>query len=123
MKIYVAGKNISRAISVMDRLRDAGHAITYDWATDFDNAEKLDEEQTQKLAIDERIGVKDADLLVYLWESDQESARYEAGMAMGLGKPVVVVAQHDSLFFHLPEIQKVSSDEQIVSAIKRLPPQ
>jgi nucleoside 2-deoxyribosyltransferase len=119
MKVYVAGKDISRAVSVMKKLRDAGHTITYDWATDFDNAEDLDKKRTQELASDELAGVKVADCLVYLWEKDQESARYEAGMAMGLGIPVLVVADHDSLFFHLSAVQQVESDDQITDTIEQ----
>ena len=119
MKVYVAGKDISRAISIMNTLRCAGHTITYDWATDFDSMEDFDEKWTQELASDELAGVKAADCLVYLWEADQESARYEAGMAMGLEIPVLVVADHDSLFFHLPTVQQIESDDQITDAIEQ----
>ncbi|MCH8069161.1 MAG: hypothetical protein IID16_07865, partial [Candidatus Marinimicrobia bacterium] len=53
----------------------------------------------------------------YLWERDQESARYEAGMAMGLGKPVIVSGKHDSFFFNLPNVHRIASDSEIISAI------
>ena len=119
MKVYVAGKDTSRAVSVMKKLREAGHTITYDWATDFDNAEDFDAKRTQELASDELTGVKAADCLEYLREEDQESARYEAGMAMGLGIPVLVVADHESLFFHLPAVQQVESDDQITDVIEQ----
>jgi nucleoside 2-deoxyribosyltransferase len=120
MKIYVAGKDISRATAVMETLKEAGHTITYDWAHDFDSAEDFDEKQTQELAVAERKGVQAADVLVYLWEDDQESARYEVGMAMGLEKPIVVVAQESSLFFWLPEVTHVDSDEEIIDALKAI---
>lgn len=109
--IYVAGKDIERAKSVMRTLQEAGHTITYDWATDYS-----DENPAEKAAA-ERESVQAADILVYLWESDQESARYEAGMAMGLGKPVVASGDVDAFFFLLPEVHCVQSDEQIVEVI------
>jgi len=112
MKIYVAGKNLERARLVMNMLRDCGHHITYDWATNFRS------NKPQEKSFKEREGVRDADLLVYLWESDQESARYEAGMAMGLGKPIIVSGKSGSFFFHLPEVHCVNSDESIVGYIK-----
>ena len=71
------------------------------------------------MASDELAGVKAADCLVYLWEADQESARYEAGIAMGLGIPVLVVADHDSLFFYLSTVQQIESDDQIIDAIEQ----
>lgn len=87
-----------------------GHEITYDWVTDYS-----EDDQATK-AFDEREGVRSADALVYLWEEDQESARYEAGMAMGLGKPVVAVG-HEAFFFLLPEVVSVKSDKDIISAL------
>jgi hypothetical protein len=64
--------------------------------------------------------VCDADMLVYLWAPNQESARYEAGMAMGLKKPVIVSGKSDAFFFQLPNIYCVSSDDEIVQKIKEL---
>src|SRR3989344_5964569 len=103
MRIYVAGKNIERARSVMKDLHDAGHEITFDWLTDIEN----EKDPVGKAAL-ERKGVQEADALVYLWEHDQESARYEAGMAMGLQKTVIVSGSHESFFFSLPEVTAVS---------------
>lgn len=111
MKIYVAGKELKRARAVMKMLRDSGHQITYDWVSKFSGDNPKDR------SVDELKGVQEADLLVYLWESDQESARYEAGMAMGLGKPIIVSGKHDSFFFNLPNIHRVDSDDRIISAI------
>jgi hypothetical protein len=109
-KIYVAGKELGRARTVMSALRGAGHEITYDWATHYSDGDSLK-------ASEELQGVRDADVLVYLWESDQESARYEAGMAMGLGKKIIVSGSAGSFFFKLPNIFCVPSDEEIVAAI------
>jgi hypothetical protein len=113
-KVYVAGKDIARAGAVMDAVRTAGHEITYDWATDYS------EENPRAKAEAERDGVESADMLVYLWESDQESARYEAGMAMGQRKPVVVSGNTEAFFFGLADVHPVGSDDEIVSRLKEL---
>ena len=76
MQIYVAGKDLKRARNVMDALISSGHKIAYDWVT------HIDEGPTKAKAILEAQAVRDSDFLVYLWEPTQESARYEAGMAM-----------------------------------------
>lgn len=114
-KIYVAGKDLERAQSVMDMLKQNGHTITFDWVTGI--KDEKDEELPQR-ALDEREAVQQSDLLVYLWESDQESARYEVGMAMGLNKPIVVSGFKNKLFFlSLPEVTCVENDEDIISVL------
>lgn len=115
MKIYVAGKNLSRAGRVIDLLRNAGHEITYDWVAAIDDASDL-----IKKAYDEREAIKNCDALVYLWENDQESARYEAGMAMGLNKMVIVSGKESAHFFALPNIIIVKSDERVLDALNPL---
>ncbi len=114
MKIYVAGKAIERARAVMDALTAQGHTITYDWIA------TLSAGPTKEIAIKEAEAVRDSDLLVYLWEGDQESARYEAGMAMGLEKPVVVSGNSEAFFFKLPNVYCVESDELIVAKVGEL---
>ncbi len=111
MKIYVAGKELKRAKAVMKVLRDSGHQITYDWATKFSGDNPVDR------SADELKGVREADLLVYLWEPDQESARYETGMAMGLGKSIIVSGKQNSFFFHLPNVHCVDSDDKIIPLV------
>jgi hypothetical protein len=118
-KIYVAGKNLQRARSVMEMLRKEGHAITYDWIVGIEN--ETDSIKKSK-AFDEREGVRKAEVLVYLWESDQESARYETGMAMGLGIPVIVSGKHESFFFLLPEVVQVKKDESIIGVLGKIKP-
>ncbi|MBI2063725.1 MAG: hypothetical protein HYT65_01895 [Candidatus Yanofskybacteria bacterium] len=110
-KIYVAGKNLARARLLMDMLRGRGHEITYDWATSF-SAENPNEK-----AVEELEAVRKADMVIYLWEFDQESARYEAGMAMGLGKPIIVSGGPNSFFFKLPDVYCVERDNQIMEVV------
>ncbi len=113
-KIYLAGKDMDRARVVMDALRDSGHTITYNWIV------SIVEGPSKEIAILEAEGVRGADLLVYLWESDQESARYEAGMAMGLQKPIIVSGKNDAFFFQLPDIYCVENDEEILKKINEI---
>lgn len=115
-KIYVAGKNLERARFVMDTLIENGHFIIFDWVKDIKN-----EKDPFQKARDEREAVKQADILVYLWESDQESARYEAGMAMGLHKPIIVSGFKNKLFFlSLPEVINVLDDSEIISVLEKI---
>ncbi|MFA5013059.1 MAG: hypothetical protein WC520_00650 [Candidatus Paceibacterota bacterium] len=113
-KVYVAGKNLKRAQAVMDALRKDGHIIAYDWVA------LIEEGSTKEKAIIETQAVRDSDVLVYLWEDNQESARYEAGMAMGLKKTIIVSGKLDSFFFQIPNVHCVNSDEEIIQRIAEL---
>jgi nucleoside 2-deoxyribosyltransferase len=117
VQVYVAGKNMERAKSVMDAIRQNGDSVIFDWLIDL--KEETDISNIDK-AFKEREGVRNCDILIYLWESDQESARYEAGMAMGLGKPIIICRKHKSFFFNFPEIITVGEDSEIIPAIKKL---
>ena len=113
-KIYVASNEVPRAKKVMDALRGAGHSITFDWTIDI---EKGDEQDKVEKPLKEREAVRECDVLVYLWKDNQESARFEAGMAMGLRKKIIAVTDHKAWFFALPEIIQSDSDDQIIAAI------
>lgn len=117
MKIYVAGNNLERARKVMDTLVDKGHTITFDWVADIEN----NSNPAEKVII-EREAVKEADVLVLLWAMDQESARYETGMAMGLHKPIIVsgFTKNGKWFTLLPEVISVDNDEDIILALESL---
>ncbi len=114
-KIYVASNEVPRARKVMNKLIDAGHSITFDWTTDIET-----ESEQDKIGkpLRERKAVIECDILVYLWKDNQESARFEAGMAMGLQKRIIAVTNHEAWFFALPEVIQISSDDDILSAIK-----
>lgn len=119
-KIYVAGKDIERARKVMEALEKNGHLIAFDWVDDWLNDKNS--KGTAKLAIAEYKAVKDSDGLVYLWEPDQESARYEAGMAMALDIPIVVSGNREAFFFQLSNVHVVDSDESVIKKINELFP-
>jgi hypothetical protein len=110
-KIYVASKKIPRAREVMKMIREAGYEITFDWATDYH------EDNWDEYAQKEREGIQKCDIFVYLWCEDAKSARYEAGMAMGLNKLVIASEAPDSFFYHLPNVVRIQSDSEIVNTI------
>ena len=116
--IYVAGKNLERAKSVMDMLIANGHTIAFDWVAGIPDEQEKDFPERARI---ERSAVQNCEILVYLWESDQESARYEAGMAMGLNKRIIVSGFKKKLFFlSLPEVVSVGGDNEILGALNSL---
>lgn len=114
-RIYVAGNEVERARKVMKGLAAAGHTITFDWTTDIEGETAQDKVGKP---LKEREAIIECDALVYLWKDNQESARFEVGMAMGLKKKIIVVTNHQAWFFALPEVIQVNSDSQILAAIE-----
>lgn len=110
MLIYVAGKDRRRAQAAAASLIEAGHRIQCRWW----------EDAFRYTPAEERDFISDSDALVYLWEGDQESARYEAGMAMALGKPIVVVHRDPQWFLTLPNVVSCSDDVHVVNALTAL---
>lgn len=105
---------MNRAQAVMKDLIAGGHSITYDWVSQMPTG------PTAEKALNEANAVREADILVYLWETNQESARYEAGMAMGLEKKIVVSGNSDAFFFQLPNIHCLESDKDILQKVNEL---
>jgi hypothetical protein len=105
----------------MDELRAHGHTITYDWVADYtEHDEGHVEEHAREAAASERAAVQASDVLVYLWEEGQESARTEFGMALGINIPVIAVGQHEAFFYLLPEVRRVATDAEIADALRSL---
>ena len=113
-KIYVASNEVARAKKIMEELISAGHTITFDWTINID---KQTEQDKIDKPLKEREAVRDCDILIYLWKENQESARFEAGMAMGLRKKIIAVTDHKAWFFALPEVIQIDSDDQILSTV------
>lgn len=113
-KIYVASNEVPRAKKVMEELIVAGHSVTFDWTIGIEN--QTEEDKINK-PLKEREAVRECDILVYLWKENQESARFEAGMAMGLRKKIIAVTDNKAWFFALPEVVQIDSDNKIIAAI------
>lgn len=107
MRLYVATSfsNIPEARRVMATLREAGHTITHDWTH-----EKLDPawpkaqqaEYLQSCGARDFLGVTQADVVVLVNHAKSRDAMAEFGVALGLGKKVVVLypERRSSVFFH-----------------------
>jgi len=93
MKFYVAGKwqdrkNIRK---LMDKIQNLGHAITYDWTIDEENAAGYPVLNT----INDTRGVQICDAYVgrFVEENHYRGALVELGIAMGLSKKIYVIGR------------------------------
>lgn len=133
MKIYVAGKtqDVEKVRTIMRIVKRLGHEITHDWTVKLDQvmlqrgrrdlAPETMEQQEREMAIADREGVRDADvLLVVSSEHALVGTLIEAGMALGLGKQVILVKAPmesfpASVFWHLPETLLATTNEDSIA--------
>lgn len=120
LEIYVAGRfrEYKKVRAVIDEVEAIGHNITHDWtrSTEFDDrgeplvpvvgsAESLTPLDAKKYAVDDREGVRQADVVILL--ADDEGiygALIEAGMAIAWNVEVWVVNPvRSSVFWYLHE--------------------
>lgn len=115
MDIYVAGKTNDwpRVRQVQEFCERLGHRITYDWTKTVERVGPdacttggVDEEFRRECAIEDQRGTREADLLIMLCSGGLCGTLIEAGMALGLGTPVLVIGEpeRNSVFFALDEV-------------------
>lgn len=109
--VYVGSSllNANQASEVMQRFRDAGVDITYDWTPLV--GQKFSDEQLGKYGIEEINGVKNADLF-FMLSPARHGTHVELGIALASGKPVVMVDDphaEKKTFYFVPNVFRFSS--------------
>ena len=116
-KIYLAGKweERKRVRILMNIIESYGHEITCDWTA---HTSGLD---LTKHAVDDIVGVQDADIYIVLAKRDlnYKGAFCEFGAALGLNKPVFVIgdAMDSCIFMNHPLVTKVQSLQEVLDEL------
>lgn len=121
MKVYVAGSSgeLFRVRRAMDRLREAGVAITFDWTREVElvgtanpkGATKADRIGWAKADLS---GVANADLLLVLVSPDPaRGAYYEAGYAKANGVPTIFAGETTQSIFCSLGAEFAEDDEAV----------
>jgi len=124
--IYVAGKtdDWERVRRVQESLTELGHMVTYDWTVnvedDVDTGLEANDRTRREWADDDQMGVKQADLVIFLVDSEGLSGTLiELGMALAYEKAIIVVGEpeRNSVFFSHANILKVAHEDDILSVV------
>ena len=129
VKIYIATKfeNQDEFHQLKRMLEACGHVVTHDWTKEScDNAPpgKLEEYKTD-CALNDVEGVHNADLLVLIpYHKPMAGAFVEFGIAVALGKPVVLVKRagvffQDNIFYSLPDVTPLPDFESVVTFVNQ----
>lgn len=113
-------------------LKAHGHEITLDWTVEAaDGKTGIDRQNYLALcAARDLNAVRRADVVIFIdvENTTMRGAYIEAGAALGLGKPVIVVGAKPGtldlpgscIFFALPEVHKVATDIEAVGIVDAL---
>jgi len=128
MKIYIASKfeNQDAFRALKEELEQAGHKITHDWTREevFANSRTLKQDLAMFANLDFN-GVTSCDALVLLAAPKMAGAFVELGIALALGKMILVVDGYKEgnppcIFYNLPFIHHVRRD-QVLSWLPAVP--
>lgn len=112
MKVYVASHCQLAGLHVAGVLQKYGHDITSRWLTgEFKPTEQFSEDRRSTIALEDYDDVAAADALVLVAGPDKYSGGkfVEAGIAVGLGRRVVVIGRRENMLLWLPSIVAVKS--------------
>lgn len=105
--------NANRAIQIMERFKQEGVRISYDWTT---HGQVYSEEELRKYAIAEKRGVIDCDVFFMIFPA-RNGSHFECGLADGYGKHIVLLEEvevEQKTFYHLPGIQRFKTEEKAI---------
>lgn len=126
MKFFVSTSfdNRAAAVELMKLLTAAGHTLTHDWTGESVDGlwGKAREEYLVRCALEDRKGVKAADVLIALAHQDGKGMFVEMGIAIAHDIPIVVVNREraEQVFYALPNHYFVDTLEQAVEKVKWL---
>jgi len=120
MKVYVAAHCRWAACHVADALRSAGVNVISSWhGKAFLPTETHTEQERREIAIEDASEVMDCDALVLVAGKEKYSGGkfVEAGIAIGLGKRVVVLGRRENMLLWHPLVTSVEEPEDISGAL------
>lgn len=120
VKVYVASHCRWAALHVAEVLNRQGHSITSRWHYKaFNLTETHTVEERFEIAQEDYDDVKSADYLVLVAGSEKYPGGkfVETGIAIGLGKKVIVIGRRENMLIWLPEIDQVQTPEEAVHLI------
>ena len=121
VKVYVAGKiGDSEPSFVMDKVRERGHEITFDWTT-FPHLKPYEEniDLSAEAAVAELDGVIRAEAVLFIQHERGVGMYVELGAALIMNKPIIAVVPEAprSMFLMHPKITRVRTLDDALDLI------
>lgn len=123
VKIYVASHCRWAALHVAEVLNRQGHSITSRWHYKaFNPTASHTEAERYEIAQEDYDDVASADYLVLIAGSERYPGGkfVETGIALGLGKKVIVIGRRENMLIWLPKIVQVQTPEEAAHLIFKI---
>jgi hypothetical protein len=119
-KVYVSSFDLLAARHVRDVLTAAGHAVTSTWHEPGSARATADEDWRGLIGGRNDLEIRSSDVLVLVaCKNDVPGGKFvEAGIAIGAGKPVVVLGHRENRVLWHPLVKAVSGTEDLPSAVE-----
>ena len=121
MHIYVAAHCRWAASYIASILRSSGHVVTSRWLDEpFHTTASYPDEERRRVAEMDRADVFASDLLVLVAGPDKYSGGkfVEAGIAIGLNKPVVVLGRRENMLLYVSNVKVVDTPEELIRVLE-----
>jgi len=128
MKFYIATglANYEAHQELRDQLVALGHEITYNW-TEHGSVQKESDAVKEQTAINEWLGVSDADVLIVLLPGGR-GTHAEIGIALGTETKVVLVGSEEAqlqngltcVFYYHPYVTRVANTGEAFKVIQSI---
>lgn len=128
--IYIAARFSRRpeAHELSKRLRERGHRITSRWVRPGDDhvlptglSQQAADDERARFATEDCADVIACDCMVSLMEEPRNDSRggrhVEFGMALGLGKRLVIIGPRETVFHQLPQVVYFRDEAEFLQAL------
>jgi hypothetical protein len=120
MRVYIASHCRWAGLYAAARFEQLGHEVTARWLHEpFGATGDYSEAERQRIARMDADDVARADALVLIAGPDKYSGGkfIEAGIAIGMGKRVVIIGRRENMLLWLPEIECFNTPEDAARAL------
>jgi len=123
MKIYVAACKQDKAQMMASTLDNNGFDIVSTWVYKvFKRTADYTEEEREAIAVRDTEEVKKADAMVLISDDEYYAGGkfVEAGVALGLGIPILVLGRRENILLWHKDVQLFNTREEVLAELQRL---
>jgi nucleoside 2-deoxyribosyltransferase len=125
MRLYIASHSQDTARRLKDTVEAAGHTVVSQWVTadlKFSHCTATyTHEERISLALLDEADVRRSDALILMAEEEGNwvpgGKHVETGIALALGKPVVVLGHRENVFHWHPRVQIASTVDELLKML------
>lgn len=119
--IYIASHDQKEANRIATIVENEGHKITSTWLNEnFESTSKYSIKDRKKIANRDYEDVMKSDVLILISGEQCSGGKFvEAGIALGLGKRVIIAGRPENMLMYHPRIEIAKSIPELIKILRR----